>query len=176
MLVRIQTIQAIDTRLGVRLAVMLASARRLDRLVLAIVRIGQVRRGHHQIVLEPSKPMCPHVPLILLQDNRATRDTGAGVLGAEHKSCPGGTLGIQFTSFKAGLAVATSDAVNGSAEQTRTSRKESVKGVENGQFGVGTKGGVRVDSREAVANLIDNRLNRLDEVRMARGSGNETVP
>lgn len=92
--------------------------------------------------------MGPHVPLVLLQDN-GTAGNGSRIIG------------IHLTRLKLSLTMTTQRLVDNRSENARTSRKESIKGMQYRQLWIGTKGGIDIDRGESIANVVDNSLNGL---------------
>ena len=72
-LVFVEIFETIDTHGFVRFAVVL-SLLSIGRLIGPVIRVFQICGSDNLILLQERKPVRPHVPLVLVQDNRSPRN------------------------------------------------------------------------------------------------------
>lgn len=128
--------------------------------------------------------MPTYIPLVLVQDNRPSRNSQTWFIFHSNNEflVVWGCLlfaslpNVNLSSLKGCLSMSSKDLIDHSSQNTRTSGKERIKCMQDGQFWIGTEQIIHVDRSESISHIIDDGFNHLCEVGMTWCCCNETVP
>mmetsp|Transcript_12626 Transcript_12626/g.35811 ORF Transcript_12626/g.35811 Transcript_12626/m.35811 type:complete len:487 (-) Transcript_12626:412-1872(-) len=153
-------------------------------LVRPIVGIGKIGGRHHQVLFHKRKSVRPHVPLVLVQDDGPSRNLLARLVVDSNDEFRPLSQSILFAlfpqvdlaRFELCLAVSAEHLVHHGSENAGPGGEECIERVQHAHFRIGAEHGVRVDPREAVSNVVDDRLDGFGQKGVSRCRRNESVP
>mmetsp|Transcript_34419 Transcript_34419/g.61820 ORF Transcript_34419/g.61820 Transcript_34419/m.61820 type:complete len:224 (-) Transcript_34419:1971-2642(-) len=134
-----------------------------------IVVIRHIRSCNDQVILDPSKTMSSHIPLVLLQDNRPSRDTNPSLTNTTQWH-------FQITLHKRLLQLPSHHLIHRQSQNTRPRRKQRAERMHHRKLRIRTHHPIVIHHREPIPNVIHHPFDRPRQVWMRRRTRDKSIP